>query len=400
MFNNKFTKKDPIADAALKVLESWDDDEDDDVKRADAELRRMKAKPIEADKKTDPDKEIGKLAKKTPKEVDEEVVTEGSGPKEKQHTPYSSIEQKHKEGSEFSKQLRAKYDQEKKAKAAAKIGMKNEDKWTDIADGPWKKSKRSKSSAVSAAANAAGKGLKGAQHKLDVAEPKGKLTGADFKKLRKEDTEQLDEISKKLAVGYMRANTKRMASLSNPDSMEKKMKRHDAYDTATKKYHGEKGVKVKATEEVEIQEKTLTPAESKKKEEIVKSMKKGASGFKERYGKRAKEVMYATATKQAKKVAEEVNEAKGPTSDYGLETFATNETSTTPLSRVKDLARTAMSKLKNEMLGKAGTTSEEIDPSVKSTDTLKGRVAGGKKDDVGPGADGKSTKVKYTPGPK
>ena len=53
--------------------EKWDDDdEDDDVKRADAELKKMKAKPIHADKKTDPDKEIGKLAKKTPKEVDEE----------------------------------------------------------------------------------------------------------------------------------------------------------------------------------------------------------------------------------------------------------------------------------------------------------------------------------------
>ena len=125
-------------------------------------------------------------------------------------------------------------------------------------------------------------------------------------KMKKEDVEQIDEISKKLAVGYMRANTKRMASLSNPDSMEKKMKRHDAYDTATKKYHGEKGVKVKATEEVEIQEKTLTPAESKKKEEIVKSMKKDKAGFKERYGKKARSVMYATATKTAKRVAEEV----------------------------------------------------------------------------------------------
>ena len=38
----------------------------------------------------------------------------------------------------------------------------------------------------------------------------------------------------------------------------------------------------------------------KKKEEIVKSMKKGLAGFKARYGDRAKEVMYATATKQAK----------------------------------------------------------------------------------------------------
>jgi hypothetical protein len=38
----------------------------------------------------------------------------------------------------------------------------------------------------------------------------------------------------------------------------------------------------------------------KKKEEIVMSMKKGMAGFKERYGKDAKSVMYATATKQAK----------------------------------------------------------------------------------------------------
>lgn len=54
-----------------------------------------------------------------------------------------------------------------------------------------------------------------------------------------------------------------------------------------------------------IQEKTLTAAETKKKEEIVKSMKKNASDFEKRYPGRGKEVMYATATKQAKKVAEE-----------------------------------------------------------------------------------------------
>jgi hypothetical protein len=53
--------------------------------------------------------------------------------------------------------------------------------------------------------------------------------------------------------------------------------------------------------EVNIQERTLTAAETDKKENIVKSMKKGMAGFKERYGDRAKSVMYATATKQAKK---------------------------------------------------------------------------------------------------
>jgi hypothetical protein len=54
--------------------------------------------------------------------------------------------------------------------------------------------------------------------------------------------------------------------------------------------------------EIELaQERTMTEPEIKKKEEIVKSMKKSLSGFKDRYGDRAKEVMYATATKQAMK---------------------------------------------------------------------------------------------------
>jgi hypothetical protein len=52
---------------------------------------------------------------------------------------------------------------------------------------------------------------------------------------------------------------------------------------------------------VNIEERTLTAGETKKKEEIVKSMKKGLAGFKDRYGDKAKSVMYATATKQAKK---------------------------------------------------------------------------------------------------
>jgi hypothetical protein len=59
---------------------------------------------------------------------------------------------------------------------------------------------------------------------------------------------------------------------------------------------------VKVEEEVEqMDERTLTSDETEKKEKYVKSMKKGLSGFKARYGDRAKEVMYATATKMAKK---------------------------------------------------------------------------------------------------
>ena len=50
-----------------------------------------------------------------------------------------------------------------------------------------------------------------------------------------------------------------------------------------------------------LDEKKMTDAEMAKREKMVKSMKKGFKGFKQRYGERAKEVMYATATKQAMK---------------------------------------------------------------------------------------------------
>jgi len=49
-----------------------------------------------------------------------------------------------------------------------------------------------------------------------------------------------------------------------------------------------------------IDERSLTSSEMNKREEIVKSMKKGIQGFKDRYGDRAKNVMYATAAKIAK----------------------------------------------------------------------------------------------------
>jgi preprotein translocase subunit YajC len=52
-----------------------------------------------------------------------------------------------------------------------------------------------------------------------------------------------------------------------------------------------------------IVEKTLTEPEMKKREDVVKSMKKGFSGFRKRYGDNAKSVMYATATKIAKEKA-------------------------------------------------------------------------------------------------
>jgi len=61
------------------------------------------------------------------------------------------------------------------------------------------------------------------------------------------------------------------------------------------------GPKSKLPEETEqVDERKLTGTETDKKEKYVMSLKKKMGGFKKRYGERAKEVMYATATKMAK----------------------------------------------------------------------------------------------------
>jgi hypothetical protein len=61
-------------------------------------------------------------------------------------------------------------------------------------------------------------------------------------------------------------------------------------------------------DEKEMKEAKMSDADMAERERIVKGMKKNLSGFKARYGDRAKEVMYATATKQAMK-EETVEEA-------------------------------------------------------------------------------------------
>jgi hypothetical protein len=60
------------------------------------------------------------------------------------------------------------------------------------------------------------------------------------------------------------------------------------------------GRKLQKEDEQQVDERKLTGAEAEKKEKYVLSMKKKMGGFKQRYGERAKEVMYATATKMAK----------------------------------------------------------------------------------------------------
>ena len=67
---------------------------------------------------------------------------------------------------------------------------------------------------------------------------------------------------------------------------------------------GEKGTK-------KLKEDKMSASDKKKREDIVKAMKSKTAGFKDRYGDNWKNVMYATATKNA---MEEVELEEGPTS--------------------------------------------------------------------------------------
>jgi len=150
-----------------------------------------------------------------------------------------------------------------------------------------------------------------------------------------EETEELDEISKSTLGSYVKkasidmanrsaevekdlATAKSDYSMHRSHGFKKKtaqnMMKKDI-DTAlskvsktSKRMSGIEKATDRLTkeevEELEIDERTLSTGEMKKREDIVKGMKKGLKDFKKRYGADAKSVMYATATKMAKEDVE------------------------------------------------------------------------------------------------
>jgi hypothetical protein len=120
-----------------------------------------------------------------------------------------------------------------------------------------------------------------------------------------EDVEQIDEISKDTLRSYVgKAEDdllKKHKAVSNTPGSSPSLKYARQMDMYKRMDNITKAQKKITKEDVEqVEERSLTEPEMKKKEEIVKSMKKGLSGFKSRYGKDAKSVMYATATARAK----------------------------------------------------------------------------------------------------
>lgn len=97
------------------------------------------------------------------------------------------------------------------------------------------------------------------------------------------------------------------------DARKKLAELEKARDHYVAKHEKAQSKKKKVAEEVELDEKTLTPSEMKKREEIVKAVKRENPGM-------DKSMAYAIATKTAKRVAEEVEEldelSKGTLGSY------------------------------------------------------------------------------------
>jgi hypothetical protein len=140
------------------------------------------------------------------------------------------------------------------------------------------------------------------------------------KKMKTEQVEQLDELKKSTLASYVKkashdvahkgAMTRQHANDSEAarkdsryNDAKKSMEKADKTFAKSWKRRENMGKAVDrlAKEEVEhIEERSLSTSEKAAMEKNVKGMKKNLAGFKERYGKDAKSVMYATATKQAK----------------------------------------------------------------------------------------------------
>jgi hypothetical protein len=211
--------------------------------------------------------------------------------------------------------------------------------------------------------------LKGNQHKID-ANKNGKIDSHDFKLLRSK--------KKKMTEG-----------LSFAEQLIESM-------------YGKKSA-------LPIDEKEMSDTQKKKKEDIVMSMKKDTAGLKKRYGSRWKDVMYATATKQAMKEEAydevELDEAKTQSKDekdkvVGAVRAAMRKSHGNVIAGKAQLAAARMNAKIKAGMKEEVEMEEEIDPDVRTKDAISGANKPTKqKDDVGPGSDSRSTKVKFKAGP-
>ena len=166
----------------------------------------------------------------------------------------------------------------------------------------------------------------GAAKRYGSEEAGKRVAGAVLAKLRKEGTTSFSDLIESYTEGGMKALFSKIEEEVDNETFTKEFKdQKDKFDgkkkggdVAAPASQGVVNVKEETHTEIQVvdltdgsqkpeittidlEEKTLTAGETAEKERIVKGMKKNLSGFKQRYGERAKSVMYATATKSAMK---------------------------------------------------------------------------------------------------
>jgi hypothetical protein len=182
----------------------------------------------------------------------------------------------------------------------------------------------------------------------------------DSQKHSKDPTRRSAEKANRSVSGYAKAHNrleKPVKEESEIEESEERMARADyKVGPSGRKSHKEIVFNTGNDKEKEdVKEAKMSDADMAERERIVKGMKKNLAGFKARYGDRAKEVMYATATKQAMKeetVEEAVQKADIPA-------YLRKQQGQTPL-KLADLKRKDtisdkenLAKLRNEELDEA-----------------------------------------------
>jgi len=248
------------------------------------------------------------------------------------------------------------------------------------------------------------KELKGNQTKLDKNH-NGKLDSQDFKILRgqkkaTEDVEQIDELKKSTLASYAKKATDDVSyhSFSAGTRSSKDPERLKDDKKAMNRQAGvNKAIDRLAKEDVESVEENAFDYKSPRPIEP-----KGGSGVKQgsRYGG-SKQKEKPEQEEPKEKMKEEIEDTLHPAGAALLKHIKPQHHNLYKPHLTKDTFNGSY-KDRTDVLNaakSAGHLKEEIDPSDRTKDTLTGRVKTKQKDDVGPGSDSKSTKVKYHPGP-
>jgi len=202
----------------------------------------------------------------------------------------------------------------------------------------------------------------------------------EIKKKMAPPKQEMKEAKKQPLSAYERLKKNMKKKGYDLDAREKfwtdKLKQMDAQKKESVEFPFAKSLIEKTEKEMKekkdmvMSEDTMTDAQKSRREKYVMSMKDKTPQFKEKYGKRWKEVMYATATKMAMKEEETIDEkldrnvrtidtlrgSEAGGKDNGHSSYKVkleDEKNKATLNKTKEIAKNAFKRVRNEtMMGK------------------------------------------------